>query len=255
MRSFVWKGSTDRGLHMVNWHEITKPTKRGGLGIRRARQQNVSLLGKLAAELVYGSQKLWSQVLADIYLRGRNMFEAHKKKGSTTWNSIHKAFKLLKDGFRFKVGDGHTSFWFTPWLDKEPLASHVPYVDIHDVELKICDVWVDDSWQLETLYTRLPNDLVNKLLHVVPRLASGLEDTWVWGECSSGLYCECSLSHAYERGTSPSGSELELRVVVEVEAPFEYSILSLGVLSPCGPHQGCAPCARGFSFGYLSSLY
>lgn len=123
------------------------------------------------------------------------MFEAHKKKGSTTWNSILKAFKLLKDGFRFKVGEGHTSFWFTPWLDKEPLASCVPYVDIHDVELKICDVWVDDSWQLETLYTRLPNDLVNKLLHVVPRLASGLEDTWVWGECSSGLYCVSTAYH------------------------------------------------------------
>lgn len=118
----------------------------GGLGVRWARQQNISLLGKLAWELLQGPMKLWSQVLTDIYLHGGSLFDSHHKRGSTTWNSILKAFKHLEDGFSFKVGDGQTSFWFTLWLCEEPLYALVPFVDIHDPGLLICDVWENRTW-------------------------------------------------------------------------------------------------------------
>lgn len=151
----------------------------------------------MASELVDNSQKLWAQVLAGFYLRGKSIFDPLQRKGSTTWNNILKASKQLADGFFYKIGDGSTSFWYTPWLYKEPLSSLVPFVDIHDVELRICDVWVNGSWQLDALYTRLPNEVINKLQQINPRLVNGLVDTWVWGECSSGTYSVRSVYHMF----------------------------------------------------------
>ncbi|MCI15307.1 RNA-directed DNA polymerase (Reverse transcriptase), partial [Trifolium medium] len=46
-RNFLWKGNSNTGIHLVGWEKITKPKKLGGLGIRKAREANTSLLGKL----------------------------------------------------------------------------------------------------------------------------------------------------------------------------------------------------------------
>lgn len=144
--------------------------------------------------------KLWSPVLTNIYLHGGSLFDSHHKRGSTTWNSILKAFKHLEDGFSFKVGDGQTSFWFTLWLCEEPLYALVPFVDIHDPGLLICDVWANRTWQLNTLYTQLPDNVVNMLQLVVPRVVAGLANLWVRGECSSGNYTVSTTYHMLIEG-------------------------------------------------------
>lgn len=46
-REFLWKGNNNTGIHLVNWETISSPRKWGGLGVRRARLQNISLLGKI----------------------------------------------------------------------------------------------------------------------------------------------------------------------------------------------------------------
>lgn len=95
MRSFIWKGNVDRGMHMVRWEQVTQPTKVGGLGVRLARTQNTSLLGKVTWDLMHNSDKLWVQVFRDKYLKGENIFGAKHIKGSPTWNSIMKAMGQL----------------------------------------------------------------------------------------------------------------------------------------------------------------
>lgn len=37
----------ERGIHLVNWEKLTLLRNVGGLGIRKARESNVALLGKL----------------------------------------------------------------------------------------------------------------------------------------------------------------------------------------------------------------
>lgn len=133
-------------------------------------------------------------MLANIYLQQRSLFDPHQKKGPPIWNSIIKAFKCLEDGFRFKIGDGQTRLWFTPWLCKEPLCNLVLYVDVHDLDLRICDVWLNESWHLNKIHLHLPPEVINHFHASVPRLVAGLEDTWVWGECTSGTY---SVRSAY----------------------------------------------------------
>lgn len=37
IRRVIWKGTGDRGIHLVNWEKITLPSNMGGLVIRKAR--------------------------------------------------------------------------------------------------------------------------------------------------------------------------------------------------------------------------
>lgn len=46
-RNFIWRGTNNKGIHLVNWKKISLPKNLGGLGIRTAREANTSLLGKL----------------------------------------------------------------------------------------------------------------------------------------------------------------------------------------------------------------
>jgi hypothetical protein len=58
VRRFIWKGTGDSGMHLVGWNKITQPRRFGGLGVRIARLQNVSLLGKLVWEILHSPSKL-----------------------------------------------------------------------------------------------------------------------------------------------------------------------------------------------------
>lgn len=49
IRDFVWKNEEGIGLPLVKWERVARPCNQGGLGLRRARCMNVSLLGKLVA--------------------------------------------------------------------------------------------------------------------------------------------------------------------------------------------------------------
>ena len=47
-RSFIWKGASDsRSFNLVNWETITCPKRNGGLGICKAQETNIALLGKI----------------------------------------------------------------------------------------------------------------------------------------------------------------------------------------------------------------
>jgi hypothetical protein len=65
VRRFIWRGSGDTGMHLVGWDKITQPRRLGGLGIRIARLQNVSLLGKLVWEILNSPGKLWVKLFTD----------------------------------------------------------------------------------------------------------------------------------------------------------------------------------------------
>lgn len=66
-RDFIWKGNMRKGIHLVGWDKITMSKKYGGLGVRRAREANTSLLGKLVWEVQHQSKKLWVSILKSKY--------------------------------------------------------------------------------------------------------------------------------------------------------------------------------------------
>jgi hypothetical protein len=95
---------------------------------------------------------------------------------------------ILRDGFTLKIGDGNSSFWYSSWVFKEKLSSVVPFVDIHDTSLKINEVWNNGEWNLQQLYTNIPQYVVDTIKSVQPCIVSDLADVWTWHNTSSGVY-------------------------------------------------------------------
>ncbi|KAJ1416285.1 putative ribonuclease H protein [Sesbania bispinosa] len=77
--------------------------------------------------------------------------------------SILKARDLLLQGFRLKVGNGDASFWFDDWSGSGPLCSKVFAVDIHDLNIRVKDVWMYEDWQWGKLWTFLNEDIISFL--------------------------------------------------------------------------------------------
>ncbi|PNX93586.1 ribonuclease H, partial [Trifolium pratense] len=63
-RKFLWRGTNDRGIHLVGWEKIAQPKKNGGLGIRSARESNTAMLGKLVWDIHSKKDKLQETLCA-----------------------------------------------------------------------------------------------------------------------------------------------------------------------------------------------
>jgi hypothetical protein len=187
-RNFLWKGSSNKGIHLVGWDKITKPKNLGGLGIRRAREANTSLLGKLVWNIHQDKDSLWVQILKHKYLKEEPLLNIPKKSGSTTWNAIMKALSVLKDGFQFRLGNGNSSFWFSNWSGSGILANQVLFVDIHDLEMRVRDVFVDGSWRFNVLYTVLAPEVKEWLSSITIGLNSEVSDRYTWKGNLNGIY-------------------------------------------------------------------
>lgn len=59
-RNFLWDGSTDlTHNHLVNWNQVCKMKNIGGLGLRKARLNNLALLTKASWRLHSNRKALW----------------------------------------------------------------------------------------------------------------------------------------------------------------------------------------------------
>lgn len=103
IRDFIWKGNSEKGIHLVGWQTINRPKTHGGHAVRRAREANTVMLGKLVWDLQNHPNKLWINVLHSKYITAGNFLNGPKVQGSFTWNSIHNFPLRLK-------------LTFSPWL-------------------------------------------------------------------------------------------------------------------------------------------
>lgn len=163
--------------------------------MRVARLQNTALLDKLIWELVSSENKLWVSLLKSIYFPNGSFLAARKVNGSHVWKSIQKAYDQLQDGFRFKCGNGASSLWFDSWVTKEPLYRQVSFVDIHDRDLKIQDVFIGGQWLLQQLYTVLPEEILDLISTMQPRMVNDVADSWRWDHSVTGIYSTKSAYH------------------------------------------------------------
>ncbi|KAJ1431880.1 Reverse transcriptase zinc-binding domain [Sesbania bispinosa] len=91
-----------------------------------------------------------------------------------------KAKDELIQGFNFKMGDGSSSFWFHNWSGQGAICEKVLFVNINDVHLKAKDVWNGSTWDLRTVWTHLPDVVLETLQSKSPQLCEGVPDMFVW---------------------------------------------------------------------------
>ncbi|GAU24184.1 hypothetical protein TSUD_84190 [Trifolium subterraneum] len=106
-----------------------------------------------------------------------------------------KALVALKDGFQYRLGDGNSSFWYTNWSGIGNLVNQVPYVNIHDLQMRVRDVYIDGKWNFNLLYTTIPVDVMDHLKLFPVCLNSQAVDRYTWKGNLSGLYTTKDALH------------------------------------------------------------
>ncbi|CAJ2635885.1 unnamed protein product [Trifolium pratense] len=188
-RTFIWRDSNNKGIHLVGWNKVARPKQYGGLGIRPAREANISLLGKLVWDMVHHSKKLWVDILSSKYVDGPSIFLAsNSSSGSPTWSSIIQAKNILKDGYTWRAGSGSSSFWFSHCTKFGRLGTIVPYIDIHDLQLSVRDVLSSGNPHTQILYTQLPPMIFDTINNSHMKFNASIEDTFIWTNNKNGSY-------------------------------------------------------------------
>lgn len=187
-RDFIWKGNSGRGIHLVGWDKISLSKKQGGLGVRRARDANTALLGKLVWDLQQHSNKLWVQVLSKKYNIRGNFLSGSKTTGSAIWNSIRKAQNVLREGYSLCVGAGNISFWYEPWSKLGMLCNCVEFVAIHDIDVKVNNVVTESGINFQHLCTNIPATLKEEIRKLQININPRILVAYIWKDSIKGVY-------------------------------------------------------------------
>jgi hypothetical protein len=67
MQFFFWGGKDVRKISWIKWDTICLQTANGGLGVKRLKEFNISLLGKWVWRLLEERESLWKVVLCAKY--------------------------------------------------------------------------------------------------------------------------------------------------------------------------------------------
>lgn len=130
VRKFWWESqpNANKFVALKAWKEICKPKRLGGLGFRRFKDINSTLLAKLGWKLALGVDSLWCRVLKAKYLKRNSFFEVHKTSGmSFVWQGIISSRHSLKKRVCYKIGNGLTiNPWTDPWV--ESLPNRIPII-------------------------------------------------------------------------------------------------------------------------------
>ena len=174
---------------MIGWDKICQPKKFGGLGIRKAKINNVALQFKLLWKIFTAPDNLWLKLVKQKYLKGADLF-SYKLKANVSWQ-WHKLMSLrssLKKGLRWESGSGQAvSFWFDHWGYDVPLAEVCVVQEGTEGDAVCRFISQDRQWKLEALAELLPDDVVQDIKNVfLPR--NPMQDSLFWSLSPDGVY-------------------------------------------------------------------
>lgn len=108
--NFVWKGTSDHGVHLVGRNKVAQLKSMGHLDLRMTRDTNVSLIGKSYWDFVLKSDKLWVNVLHSKYVGPNSFLIIYPQIPQFPCLKCMKARDTLKNGYSFRIGDDSSSF-------------------------------------------------------------------------------------------------------------------------------------------------
>jgi hypothetical protein len=137
-KRFFWQGGANkRKYHLVKWAVITKPKKKGGLGVKDLRKMNISLLCKWWWKLE-NEEGLWQEIVRKKYkVKGGIVNLRNKPSNSPVWNDLIKIKGVYLAGRIMKIGDGRDiDFWRDPWYGRVNLIEK--FRDLYDISNEQC---------------------------------------------------------------------------------------------------------------------
>lgn len=129
------------------------------------------------------------------YIRQGDFLNCTHSTGSAIWRSIFKAKDVLQEGYQFSIGNGYSLFWYAPWTPFGRLCDSVFSVDIHDTNIQIKDLYFQNHWHWDLLWTALP-DVIKDYIHSLNLTLNGaISDRYVW---QANLLGEYSVKDGYK---------------------------------------------------------
>ncbi|KAL7211807.1 hypothetical protein ACSBR2_014628 [Camellia fascicularis] len=181
-------------VHLVNWDNVCKSKAEGGLGLRKARDQNTTLLIKLGWKILSDKDKLWCKVLHSKYLKHHNIYTWPMKKNSShCWRSICKHRDVLRKGVKWIVGNGKDiSFWTDWWCGKQPLSQHNNTSQIDNTVMVNSVLDDEGNWDTNILFNLVSQQDLNEILKIYrPRFVT-FPDAPTWVPSHTGNFTSAS---------------------------------------------------------------
>ncbi|KAG8381639.1 hypothetical protein BUALT_Bualt06G0142500 [Buddleja alternifolia] len=213
-RQFLWGGTNaKRKMHLLKWDIICQPKESGGLGLRRLRDVNFALLGKLGWQVITEESRLWVQVMLHKYVQ-RNRARA---RGATSysWRSISATLSFLRKGIQWIVGTSEAiRFWTDKWIDGGPLERSVDQpLDTETLHRTVASYWIPSfGWDWESIGI-LPSAVVIALNNVNLDITGDHADTSRWKLSPNGRYnCKSAYSELSQTGDNSWEARQWMRV-------------------------------------------
>ncbi|XP_035551510.1 uncharacterized protein LOC118349853 [Juglans regia] len=188
-----WWGSADgeKRIQWQSWERMGKQKSKGGLGFRDLDSFNSALLAKQACRLLQNPFSLAATIFREKYFNTKHLLAA--KLGSNPsliWRSIWGSLKLLKEGLRWRVGNGKSiEIWGHKWLNSPSTFKVQSPVRVLEQEARVCELLDQSgsSWN-ENLVREIFLKEEAEQICSLPVSKLGSEDKLIWGPSKRGLF-------------------------------------------------------------------
>ena len=216
--NFWWgQRNEERRIAWMSWEKLCAPKSCGWMGFKKLKEFNLALLAKQGWRLQQGHDSLVYKVLKAKYFPTCNFSLAVLGNNpSFTWWSIMFAQPLVKNGLRWRLGNGESiRIWSDKWLPKpstfmvSSLRLFMPhYMKVRDLINKEEASWKVDA--IDALF--MPHEV--EVIKAIPISSHLPEDKLIWAWSNNGVFSvknaywiACQMSIAEFSGSSSDGSQ------------------------------------------------
>ncbi|KAF5464150.1 hypothetical protein F2P56_014252 [Juglans regia] len=186
MARFWWKqGKKESGIHWKSWEKLGVSKTASGLGFGDMENFNKAMLAKQGWRLMRRENSLVAKFFKEKYFKNSKYTDA--KLGvmpSYIWRSLLSVQEVVKNGERWRVGDGKDiRIWGKKWLPMPTSFSVRSPVNLLSPDAKVSELIDEENMEWET---ELIRDIFSK------------EEAYkqIWGPTKDGKYSIRSAYHA-----------------------------------------------------------
>lgn len=180
LSKFWWRSADgEKKIQWQSWERMRKQKLNGGLGFRDMDSFNSALLAKQARRFSHIPLSLAATIFREKYFKAKHLLDA--KLGSNPsliWRSIWGSLKLLKEGLRWRLGNGKSiEVWNHKWLNSPSTFRVQSPVRELDRNARVCEL-LDQSgfgWNEELVNEIFVKEEVDQICSL-PVSKLGLED-------------------------------------------------------------------------------
>ncbi|XP_023911364.1 uncharacterized protein LOC112022977 [Quercus suber] len=192
IRQFWWgQRGEEKKMAWLSWDKLCEPKECGGMGFKELKYFNLALLAKQGWRLQNGHNSLLYRILKAKYFPNSDFLNvALGTNPSYTWRNILSAQSIVKQGVRWRVGNGKDiRIWGDKWLPRGPSYEVIsPRLFLHqDTRVSELIHMERKSWKEEVIRQLfLPVDAETIL---GTPLSIGLPgDRIIWAETNNGCF-------------------------------------------------------------------